>query len=59
VNQTDRLFQLKNMLDSGRCLTRPFLLSKLEVSPATLKRDIALLRNRLNAPVVFDRDHGG
>ena len=59
MNQTDRLFQLKNMLDSGRCLTRPFLLSKLEVSPATLKRDIALLRNRLNAPVVFDRDHGG
>lgn len=52
--QTDRLYQLKNWLDSGRCLGRDFLLAKLEVSYSTLKRDLELLRNRLNAPVVFD-----
>lgn len=31
----------------------------LEVSPATLKRDIQYLRDRLNAPIIWDRDAGG
>ena len=52
--QTDRLYQLKNWFDSGRCLDREFLLAKLEISYSTLKRDLELLRSRLNAPVVFD-----
>jgi len=59
MGQTDRLYQLKNWLDSGRCLSRAFLLERLEISPATLKRDIALLRNRINAPVVFDKERNG
>ena len=59
MGQTDRLYQLKNWLDSGRCLTRDFLLERLEISPATLKRDLALLRNRLNAPVVFEKERQG
>ena len=44
MGQTDRLYQLKNWLDSGRCLTRDFLLERLEISPATLKRDLSLLQ---------------
>ena len=31
----------------------------LEVSLATLKRDIQYLRDRLNAPIIWDRDAGG
>jgi hypothetical protein len=46
MGQTDRLYQLKNWLDSGRCLNRAFLLERLEISPASLKGDLALLRNR-------------
>jgi predicted DNA-binding transcriptional regulator YafY len=57
--QTDRLYKLKHWLDAGRCLTRGFLLAELEVSPATLKRDLALLRNRMNAPIAWDRDRRG
>jgi predicted DNA-binding transcriptional regulator YafY len=38
---------------------RDEILSKLEISPATFKRDLAKLRDRLNIPVVFDRDLGG
>ena len=59
MGQTDRLYQLKNWLDSGRCLNREFLLGKLEISYSTLKRDIALLRDRMNAPVVFDDQRRG
>ena len=57
--QTDRLYKLKYWLDAGRCLTREFLLRELEVSPATLKRDIALLRDRLNTPVNWDKARHG
>lgn len=32
---------------------------ELEVSPATLKRDLAFMRDRFNAPIVFDRDQQG
>ncbi|MEI7464640.1 MAG: WYL domain-containing protein [Burkholderiales bacterium] len=57
--QTERLYRIKNMLDSGRVLTKASLLEELGISPATLKRDLALIRDRMNAPVVFDRDLGG
>ena len=59
VSQTDRLYKLKNWLDAGRCLGKAFLLRELEVSHATVKRDIALLRDRLNAPVSWDRERAG
>ena len=57
--QTDRLFRLKHLFDSGRCLGKAYLLHELEVSYATLKRDITLLRDRMNAPIVFDPERGG
>jgi predicted DNA-binding transcriptional regulator YafY len=56
VSQTERHYKIKHWLDSGRCLGREFLLAELGVSAATLKRDLAFLRDRMNAPVVFD--HG-
>lgn len=59
MGQPDRLYKLKSWLDSGRCVTRDFLLRELEVSPATLKRDIALLRDRMNCPIEWDRDRRG
>ena len=55
--QTERLYRIKNMLDSGRVLTKSLLLEELGISPATLKRDLALIRDRMNAPVVFDATH--
>ena len=59
MSQTERLYRLKNLLDRGHCLTRERLLADLGISPATLKRDIAHLRDRLNAPAVFDRARCG
>jgi predicted DNA-binding transcriptional regulator YafY len=35
------------------------LKEKLEISRATLKRDIAYMRDRLNVPIIFDRELNG
>ena len=57
--QTDRLYRLKHLFDTGRCFSSAALLAQLEVSHATLKRDIALLQDRMNCPIFFDRQEGG
>ncbi len=57
--QAERLYRLKSYLDAGRCVSRALLLAELGISPATLKRDIAHLRDRMNAPVKWDRTHQG
>lgn len=57
--QHDRLYKLRHWLDSGRCVTRDFLLRELEVSASTLKRDIARLRDQYNAPIEWDAERGG
>lgn len=59
MSQTERLYRIKQLLDAGRCVGKAALLQQLSVSPATLKRDIAHLRDRMNAPIVWDRDRTG
>ncbi|MES2089010.1 MAG: WYL domain-containing protein [Pseudomonadota bacterium] len=57
--QTERLYRLKHFFDTGRCCSKAYLLEELGVSFATLKRDIALLQDRMNCPVFFDHQEGG
>lgn len=59
MSEIDRLYRYKSLLSSRRAMARAELLHELEVSPATFKRDLAKLRDRLNTPIVFDRDLGG
>lgn len=59
MGQTERLYRIKHRLDGGLCLDKHTLLAELGISPATLKRDLAHLRDRMNAPVVFDRERNG
>ena len=59
MSQIERLYKLKSYRDAGRCLTRSFQLEDLQTKPSSLKRDIAHLRNRMGAPIVFDRERGG
>ena len=56
MNQLDRLYQLERLLLSRRSLGRDALIGELEISRATLKRYLELLRERMNVPVVYDRD---
>jgi predicted DNA-binding transcriptional regulator YafY len=59
MSQFERLHRIRNLLEARRAISFPDLMHELEVSRATLKRDLAMLRDRFNAPIVFDRDAGG
>ncbi len=59
MKQTERLYLIDRMLRSHRVVSFDQLRTELEVSPATLKRDLAFMRDRFNAPIVFDRDQQG
>ena len=52
----ERFYQIDQMLGSRRFVTRAELMKRLGVSWATLKRDLAYLKDRLHAPIVFDHE---
>lgn len=59
MNQTERFYKIDQMLNDRGVVAFQTLMVDLEVSRATLKRDLAYLRDRLNAPIIFDREAGG
>lgn len=59
MNRTERFYLIDQMLSERRVVSRLDLLDQLGVSWATLKRDLAYLKDRFNAPIIFDRDVGG
>ncbi len=59
MNQTERFYKIDQMLNDRGVASFQTLMDELEVSRATLKRDLAYLRDRLNAPIIHDRDVGG
>lgn len=59
MSEIDRLYSYRTLLTGRRAVPRAEILQKMEISLATFKRDLAKLRDRLNIPVVFDKDLGG
>ena len=59
MSQFERLHRIKQIIDARRVVPFATLMDELEVSRATLKRDLAKLRDEFNAPIEFDRDAGG
>lgn len=59
MDRTERFYKIDQMISDCTVVRFDDFLSALEVSPATLKRDLQYLRDRLNAPIVWDRDAGG
>ena len=59
MSEVVRLYQYKGLLSGRRALSAEDLMGKLEISRATLKRDLAKLRDQLHVPIAFDRDRGG
>ena len=55
----ERLYKIDRLLKERRSISSDALRETLDVSRATLKRDIADMRDRFNAPIEFDRDLGG
>lgn len=59
MSDLDRLYRYKSLLMSRHAVPTQELMDTLGISVATLKRDMAKLRERLNIPVVYDRLAGG
>jgi predicted DNA-binding transcriptional regulator YafY len=59
MNRTERFYLIDQLLHARKLVTRQEFLDELEISWATLKRDLATLRGHFNAPIVFDGDLGG
>ncbi len=59
MSAMERIYQIDQILGDRRFVTRKELQERLGVSWATLKRDLNYLKDRLNAPIVFDRSLGG
>lgn len=59
MSNTERIYQIDQILSGRQFITRVELQERLGVSWATLKRDLNYLKDRLHAPIIFDRDLGG
>jgi predicted DNA-binding transcriptional regulator YafY len=59
MNKTARLYKIELLIRHRGSVTFAQLLEALEVSPATLKRDLETLRDQLGAPIEYDRDSNG
>ncbi len=59
MSLSERIYQIDQLLNGRNFVTFQEFMDRLEVSRATLKRDLAYMRDRLNAPIIFDRDLGG
>ncbi|MCM2308645.1 MAG: YafY family transcriptional regulator [Sulfuritalea sp.] len=59
MDRTERFYKIDQMIHDRKLVPFVELMAALEVSRATLKRDLEYMRNRLNAPIVWDRDAGG
>jgi predicted DNA-binding transcriptional regulator YafY len=54
MGRTERIFKLANLLRDRKRLRFDEMLVRMEVSPATLKRDLKYLREQLGTPVEYD-----
>lgn len=59
MNQAERIFRIHRELKPGKRVTFQRLREALEVSSATLKRDIAYMRDFMDAPILNERDGSG
>jgi len=59
MDRTERFYKIERLLKSRGCVGFEALRDELDVSPATLKRDLQYLRDRLSAPIVYDRFDNG
>ena len=59
MDRTERFYLIDRLLRDRGCLSLLALMHELGTSRATLLRDITYMRERLHAPIVFDRSRGG
>lgn len=59
MDRTERFHLIDQMLSCHQVVSRQKFLDTLEISPATFKRDLEYLRDRLGAPIIWHRELRG
>lgn len=59
MDRTERFYKIDQILQQRRFAPLSLLMEELGVSRATIKRDLEYLRDRLNAPIAWDREQRG
>ena len=59
MDRTERFYKIELLLRSRGCVSFAALCEALEVSRATLKRDLRYLRERMSAPIEYDAAANG
>jgi predicted DNA-binding transcriptional regulator YafY len=59
MERTERFYKIDQLLRRRRATSLAVLQRELEVSRATIKRDLQYLRSRMHAPIEWDRQSGG
>ncbi len=59
MDRTERFYKIELLIRTRASVSFAELMEELGVSRATLKRDLEYLRERMDAPIVYDRDSNG
>jgi len=59
MDTTERYYKIDQTLRNRGVVSARDFLAVLEVSPATFKRDLQYLRDRLYAPIIWDQEKRG
>jgi len=57
MDRLERFYRMHAMLKNRRLVRTQEFLGELEVSRATFKRDLDYMKDRLHAPILYDRHH--
>jgi len=57
MDRLERFYRMQGMLKNRRFVRTQDFLAELEVSRATFKRDLDYMKDRLHAPIIYDRHH--
>jgi len=57
MDRIERFYRMQGMLRNRRFVRTQDFLAELEVSRATFKRDLEYMKDRMHAPIVYDRHH--
>ena len=55
----ERMYKYMDLFEGKRFIMASEFMTVMEISHATFKRDLAVLRYRFDVPIVYDRDVGG
>jgi predicted DNA-binding transcriptional regulator YafY len=59
MDRLERFYKIDRLLKERRVVSFADFKTELDMSPASVKRDLAYMRERFNAPIEYDRDANG